>query len=366
VSNVKNVPVYNNIHDNNIIINFYDLKGGDVEWAIRHIVSLAGKRVFEGYEDGSFKPRNTVSRIEAITAAVRVMGLRDQAESPAEMNTELNFKDADKIKRNYPWAVGYVAVALENDLFAENETSVQPEKPADRLWATTLLVKALKLDAEARAKMNEKLPFKDANKIPAGSVGYVAVAVEKGLIDGFEDNTFRPDVPVTRAQLAALLDRANDQMPDAEKDTITGIVTTPVTNNVLTISKAGVTTSVYLDPNAFVFKGTERITPAAIQVGDTVKVRVYNNVAYFVEVTKPATPSTNFTVTGQLFSVEWNQGKITKIGVTTSVYGSTTPQLSVYNVAPDYTIIGNAALLVKDQTVQLSGRDGVVTTIEIK
>ena len=366
VSNVKNVPVYNNIHDNNIIINFYDLKGGDVEWAIRHIVSLAGKRVFEGYEDGSFKPRNTVSRIEAITAAVRVMGLRDQAESPAEMNTELNFKDADKIKRNYPWAVGYVAVALENDLFAENETSVQPEKPADRLWATTLLVKALKLDAEARAKMNEKLPFKDANKIPAGSVGYVAVAVEKGLIDGFEDNTFRPDVPVTRAQLAALLDRANDQMPDAEKDTITGIVTTPVTNNVLTISKAGVTTSFYLDPNAFVFKGTERITPAAIQVGDTVKVRVYNNVAYFVEVTKPATPSTNFTVTGQLFSVEWNQGKITKIGVTTSVYGSTTPQLSVYNVAPDYTIIGNAALLVKDQTVQLSGRDGVVTTIEIK
>jgi len=365
VSNVKNVPVYNNIH-HNIIINFYDVKGGDVEWALRHIASLAGKRVFEGYPDGSFKPRNTVSRIEAITAAVRVMGLRDQAESQEEMSTELNFKDADKIKREYPWAVGYVAVAVENDLFAENETSVQPEKPADRLWATTLLVKALKLDAEARAKMNTKLPFKDAHKIPAGSVGYVAVAVEKGLIDGFEDNTFRPDVPVTRAQLAALLDRANNQMPDAEKDTVTGVVTAPVTNNVLTISKDGVTTSVYLDPNAFVFKGNERISPAAIQAGDTVKVRVYNNVGYFVEIIKPAVPSTNFTVTGKLFSIEWNQGKITKIGVTTSVYGSTTPQLSVYNVAPDYTIIGNAALLVKDQNVQLSGRDGVVTTIEIK
>ncbi len=51
------------------------------------------------------------------------------------------------------------------------------------------------------------------NKIPAGSVGYVEVAIEKGLVDGFEDNTFRPNQPVTRAQLAALLDRTGNQLP---------------------------------------------------------------------------------------------------------------------------------------------------------
>ena len=69
------------------------------------------------------------------------------------------------------------------------------------MWATTLLVKALKLDAEAKAKINTKLTFTDADEIPAGSVGYVAVALEKGLIKGFENNTFRPNAPVTRAQL---------------------------------------------------------------------------------------------------------------------------------------------------------------------
>lgn len=84
-----------------IHLTFDDLQSA--EWAIRYIASLASKRVFEGYEDGTFKPHNTVSRIEAITAAVRLMGLRSQAESAAEMSTRLNFKDADKVPS---WAVG--------------------------------------------------------------------------------------------------------------------------------------------------------------------------------------------------------------------------------------------------------------------
>ncbi len=83
----------------NIKLSFDDLKGKDVEWAARYIASLASKRVFEGYEDGTFQPRKTISRIEAITAAVRLMGLRDQAESDAAKQANLNFKDADKIKK---------------------------------------------------------------------------------------------------------------------------------------------------------------------------------------------------------------------------------------------------------------------------
>ncbi len=108
-----------------------------------------------------FKPEKTVTRIEAITAAVRLMGLREQAESDAEKPTKLNFKDADKIPS---WAVGYVAVALENDLFTESDDSVKPNEDADRLWATTLLVKALKLEAEAKAQMTAHLHLKMRKK----------------------------------------------------------------------------------------------------------------------------------------------------------------------------------------------------------
>ncbi|CAG7606858.1 hypothetical protein PAESOLCIP111_00899 [Paenibacillus solanacearum] len=290
-------------------LDFKDIQGKDMEWALRYIASLASRNIFDGYSDGTFRPNEKVTRIEAITAAVRLMGLRDQAESATEMATKLNFKDANQVPA---WAVGYVSVALKNDLFGEADTMVQPNQPADRLWATTLLVKALKLESEAKTKMNVKLSFSDANKIPAGSVGYVAVSVERGLVNGFEDNTFRPTQPVTRAQIAALLDRAGDQLPGSDVGVVTGTVTTPVVGNVLTLNKNGQTVTLTLDPDAFIYRGGTRVSASALQVGDVVRTRSYNNVIIFAEVTnnvgtwptqptQPTLPSA--TNTGTLTSV---------------------------------------------------------------
>jgi hypothetical protein len=345
---------------------FDDVKGKDVEWAIRYIASLASKRVFEGYEDGTFKPRQTITRIEAITAAVRLMGLRDKAESQEEMNSQLNFRDADKIKSQYPWAVGYVAVALENDLFEESDDAVQPDKPADRLWATTLLVKALKLQDEAKAKMNSQLNFRDADKIPAGSVGYVAVALEKNLIDGYEDNTFRPNRPVTRAELAALLDRTGSQFPDQGNFNVQGVVTAAVYNNVLTINKNGQSLQLTLDPNAFIFRNGTKVTAAELKPGDQIRANLYNGNVVFIEVTKAVdNQQADFTVNGTFNSYTLNsQGKIATISVNQTVNGSV--QTSVYNVSPNLTIYGDLALLTAGRAVELKGNNQLVHTITIK
>ena len=361
----RNVQTIRVEHSGTIRIQFTDLDDADVSWAARYIASLASKQVFDGYEDGTFKPRSPVKRIEAITAAVRLMGLRGEAESAEAMNTDLNFKDAKQVP---DWAVGYVAVALKNDLFTETESSVHPNQPADRLWATTLLVKALKLDDEVRAKMNTKLPFKDAKNIPAGSVGYVAVALEKGLIDGFEDNTFRPNQPVTRAQLAALLDRTGEQLPDYDKNTAVGTVAVPVAGNVLTITKDGASRQILLDPNAFVFRNGARVSFSALQPGDEVQVKLFNDIGVYVEVTKlaPTNPNVDFSLSGRLYSLEWNNGKITKIGVNTAASGSSTPVLTYYNVDPNYSIVGNAAQLVYDRNIEVQGKNQVVTKIIVK
>ncbi|ULL18045.1 S-layer homology domain-containing protein [Paenibacillus sp. H1-7] len=297
-NNGKDLYINNlNVKNLNIKISFDDVKGGDVEWAARYIASLASKGVFEGYEDGTFQPRKTITRIEAITAAVRLMGLREQAESTDAKNTNLNFKDANKIQ---DWAKGYVAVALQNDLFEESDDMVQPTKEADRLWATTLLVKALKLQDEAKAKMTTKLNFKDADKIPAGSVGYVAVAIEKNLIDGYEDNTFRPTRPVTRAELAALLDRTGNQLPD--NTSVKGTLSSAVSNNTLTFTQNGQSYNIELDSNAYIFRNGSKVSASELRSGDEVLVRTFGGKAIFVEVTKVASGSdlpsnSNFTGT---------------------------------------------------------------------
>ncbi len=342
-----------------IRINFDDLKGA--QWAMRYIASLASKQVFEGYEDGTFKPDKSVSRIEAITAAVRLMGLREQAESAAEMSTKLNFKDADKIPA---WAVGYVAVALENDLFSESDDSVQPQKEADRLWATTLLVKALKLNAEAKASMTQTLTFKDAKQIPAGSVGYVAVATERKLVDGFEDNTFRPNQNVTRAQLAALLDRTGNQLPE-DQNTNSGTVNTAVYNNVLSLTKNGAPVQYVLHPDAFVLRNGVKVAASALQVGDEVKVRSFNNTVVFVEVTKLAQVNQVVDVWGTLNGTTLNaQGKIAVISITQNVNGVT--QTTDFNVSPTVAMTGNLGEFKQGRLLQLKVENQVVTTIDVK
>ncbi|OPH60243.1 S-layer protein [Paenibacillus ferrarius] len=352
----QNVDVKGNIQ---IRINFDDLKSA--QWAMRYIASLASKRVFEGYEDGTFKPDNTVSRIEAITAAVRLMGLRELAESPAEMQTKLNFKDADKIPS---WAVGYVAVALENDLFTENDDSVQPQKEADRLWATTLLVKALKLESEAKARMNSTLTFKDAKQIPAGSVGYVKEAIEKGLVDGFEDNTFRPGQSVTRAQLAALLDRTGNQLPE-DQNSSTGTVNAVVYNNVLSVTKAGVATQYVLHPDAFILRNGVKVAASALQVGDEVKVRTFNNTVVFLEVTKMGQVNQTFDLLGTLTATTVNtQGKITTISITQNINGVN--QTATYNVSANVALTGNLGSFTQGHLIQLKGQNQEVTSIDVK
>lgn len=349
-----------------INLQFKDEK--DLKWALEYIIRLASKGVFNGYEDGTFKPQQKITRIESIVAAVRLMGLKDQAESAAEMSTKLNFKDADLITKKYPWAVGYVAVALEKDLFTETDTVIQPDKPATRLFAATLLVKAMGLDAEAKAKVNTQLAFKDAENIPAGSVGYVAEAIEKNLITGYEDNTFRPNQPVTRAELAALLGRTDEQLPENQNDAsaITGTLKAAASNGSITVVKADKTeTTLTLDPSVFIFRNDVKAAATALKAGDEVLVRTFNGKVVFIEVTKLAAEQPAVTTQAGLFNAfSLNaQGKIATVSITQTVNGTTTAL--VLNVSPDAAIVGDATQLVVGHAVELTVINNIVYTIKV-
>ncbi|WP_337099631.1 S-layer homology domain-containing protein [Paenibacillus sp. YIM B09110] len=341
----------------------------DLKWATEYIMRLASKGIFTGYDDGTFKPANKITRIEALTAAVRLMGLREQAESAEEMSTELQFKDADKIKKKYPWAVGYVAVALENDLFTETDTEVKPEAQATRLWSTILLIKALKLEDEAKALNNTKLEFKDANQIPAGAVGYVALALEKGIITGYEDRngkTFRPNQPVSRAELAALLDRTDEEMPDQDATAITGTLKAAASGGKITVVKADKSEVVLtLDSNVFIFRDDKKAAVSALRAGDEVLVRTYQSKVVFIEVTEAEPEVVSFSETGKVKSLTFDSSaKLFAITVTQEEDSET--NVLIYAVSPNVKIVGNASLLKEGQSVKVTGKNAIVETIEIK
>jgi len=341
------------------------LKQEEWKWAYDHIIRLAAQGVFNGYSDGSFKPRNNITRVEALVAAVRLLGLKEEAEKPENMNAKLNFKDFDQLKKKYGWAVGYIAVALENDLFSETDMFVNADQPANRVWASVLLVKAMKLDGEAKKKMDTVLPFRDAKEIPAGSVGYIAVALEKNLITGYSNNTFQPNKPVTRAELAALLDRADQQLPtDQSAQAITGTIQA-IANGTVTVKKADQkTVSVPVDANVFIFRKDVKAPLSALTVGDEVLVRTFQGKAVFIEVTKTAPVNTQFVDVGKVGSFSLNtQGKIATISVSKDVNG--TLQTIIYNVDPNVTITGNTGVLSPNLNVVVKGNNNIVQSIEI-
>ncbi|MFC5469524.1 S-layer homology domain-containing protein [Cohnella suwonensis] len=387
-----------------IHLDFGDLNNKEWKWAYDHVIRLAAQGVFNGYDDGSFKPRNNISRIEAIVAAVRLLGLKEEAEKPENMNAKLNFKDFDQLKKKYGWAVGYVAVALENDLFSEYEMSVQPEKPATRLWASVLLVKAMKLEAEAKTKMDTELPFRDAKDIPAGSVGYIAVALEKNIITGIdvpaykkdhdrddddrdhddndddgdnEDNDdsasnsynkiFLPNKPVTRAELATLLDRVDQQLPETgNAQAIIGTITAIDGSN-LTVKKADNTSvTVAADANVFIFRKDVKSPLSSLQVGDQALVRTFEGKAVFIEVTKTA-DAVAFTLNdaGKISNISLNaQGKIATLTIVKTVNG--TQQTTIYNVdSANLKVTGNNGILSTDLNVVVRGNNGVIQEIDV-
>ncbi|WP_442601707.1 S-layer homology domain-containing protein [Paenibacillus sp. KN14-4R] len=190
-----------------IVLDFNDMK--DAEWAATYIGKMKSKNVLAGFEDGSFRPNQPVTRVQAIVTAVRLMGLDNEAKAKS-LDTKLHFKDAAVIDNQFKWAKGYILVALEKGLFDATEENMQPDKPASRVWVSSLLVKSLGFQAEALQKMTTIPDFTDANQIPAGALGYINVAVDHDIISGYPNGTFKPNNNVTRAEMAVLLDRTND------------------------------------------------------------------------------------------------------------------------------------------------------------
>ena len=193
-------------------------------WAYTYITELSKTGVISGYTDGTFKPNSTVTRAEwakmlCVAGNISYEGKFDET-----------FVDISKDD----WFAEYVSAASEYIPFYEDEdgnTLYLPKEGATREDVTISLVEAKGYIAEA-ADVSKALNFADAQDITADYISYIATAVEKDLISGYEDNTFRAQNTLTRAQAATLLYRAfySDTQTDLnpvtpeEAETIKGLL----------------------------------------------------------------------------------------------------------------------------------------------
>jgi hypothetical protein len=164
-------------------------------WAAAATAELAAKGVINGVGNGKFDPDGTVTREQLAKLLVMAFGLSHYPDpSPYPDVT------SDRWSAEYIVAAGPFMARYKDGLF-------HPEYPAIREEIAVALSKLKGM--KPAANPDNWRWFTDYKQINPSAEGWVATARENGLIGGFPDRTFRPRDPVTRAQMAVLLQRAS-------------------------------------------------------------------------------------------------------------------------------------------------------------
>ncbi|MDN5332286.1 MAG: hypothetical protein PWP45_1511 [Tepidanaerobacteraceae bacterium] len=183
-------------------IKFADIADNRYDWARPYVEKMTLLGVITGKSQDSFAPDDPVKRVEFIAMIVRLLGLEGEAKNKTLPS---QFPNVHSIPL---WARGYVAVALEKGIISgEDYADFRPEDATKRFEAAVFAVRALGLENEANLIKTISLSFKDTYEIPLDARKYVQLAVEKKILSGFGDGSFKPREDITRAQSTKVLNQ---------------------------------------------------------------------------------------------------------------------------------------------------------------
>lgn len=169
-------------------------------WANQAVTKLALRDVIAGYEDGSFRPTETVTQLQAVVLAIRNMGLAEQSALYKTRTIPYTVPE---------WAKGDIALAIEKGLLKPDEKNFSPDSPATRAWIAQLMVRMIGKESEANLlALQGGGTFTDEKDIPDWAASYVKAASKYELLTGYQEKngySFKPNRAVTRAEIAAML-----------------------------------------------------------------------------------------------------------------------------------------------------------------
>ncbi len=181
---------------------FTDIIASRYDWVRPYIQKMNLAGVVKGMTETTYSPDASVTREQLITMLIRLMGWESQAKGKDLPST------FPKVESVMPWARGYVAVAVEKGIVPGKDfEDFRPADAAKRSEVAVFAVKAIGLgsEAESRKNVSVSLGFIDGYMIEPEARPYIEVAVEKGIMKGFPDNSFKPNDKFTRAQMATVL-----------------------------------------------------------------------------------------------------------------------------------------------------------------
>ncbi len=188
-------------------------------WAAKSIKGMSFIGLFSGYPDGSFKPDQELTQAEALSLILRLVDIEDLDEDDddedidEDEDEDEDIDEDDSELHDVPlWARHDAHKAAKKGVIKLNRfhSAVQ----ASRAQVAVLLAKALELEPVDVSDT----PFKDGIYLSAEDVGYIMALYEQGIMVGDANGCFNPNKAITRAQMAAILERLLDEDEDNDED----------------------------------------------------------------------------------------------------------------------------------------------------
>ncbi|NLB53944.1 MAG: S-layer homology domain-containing protein [Syntrophomonadaceae bacterium] len=157
-------------------------------WAEKNINKLAALEAVSGYPDGTFKPDNKITRSEFTAILVKAFNLEPKSGKVFADTVGHWAKDSIAVAASYGIVNGY------------DENTFGPDDTITREQMAVMIVQAAKL-----TPVPVELPFADSNDISGWARESVAAAVHHGIINGYPDNTVRPQGSATRSEAVTVI-----------------------------------------------------------------------------------------------------------------------------------------------------------------
>lgn len=231
---------------------FTDVSRSD--WYYQFVDYVTSKGYFNGVADKTFAPAENMTRAMFVTVLFRFDGAKgDRSQSaftdvaPGEWYTDaINWAAANRI-----------VDGVGNGKFAPNDpiTRAQMCTMIERYLA--LYKKAWKVTLPETGSVSVMV---DENAIPAYALAAVKQCQRHGLVNGFEDGTFRPNELSTRAQVAAVIYRMSYLVQNAKPDNTPSVNPGGTVNPPVNPPVTAYTYALYFDANGGTLIGASPVS----------------------------------------------------------------------------------------------------------
>jgi hypothetical protein len=249
---------------------FKDVNSKSYSWAYSYVEDMAERGLIKGYEDGTFRPGNSVSRMDAFALFARLMGSNSEANADTLEEAKREYADILS-KYDLSYAEGDVAFMLLRGIITEDELDTYFEgskktQAMPRYEAAILITKAMLGEQDAKNEVLVDMDYTDVSSIPKAAKQYVYYATQKGIMSGMGNNEFSPTTDVLRGQIAVMLSKTADATGYAF-DSVTIVELDEVLENITIKDADGSEVTIGYNDSARFFKNGNAVVASSLQRG---------------------------------------------------------------------------------------------------